>query len=160
MDPDVTSVIRDIFVIVAAGVFALLCLAVLLVFIKLYRPLRETTHNAARATENIGAVAEDLAAVSAETAKNVLETSRNAVAISERLKEGSEDLPSTVRTAREAANKVSDLANSAKGIVDMVTRVGSLGITGGGPSGVGTLLRIVRGLFGGGRKSDDGAQQA
>ena len=40
MDPNTTSAIRDIFVMIAAGVFAVLCVVIILVFAKLYRPLR------------------------------------------------------------------------------------------------------------------------
>ena len=159
MDPDVTSAIRDIFVMAAAGVFVVLCLALFLVVVKIYRPLRETVSNAEKSTKNIGAITDNLAAVSEETSQNLLLASRNAVVISENLKEGSEDLSTTVRAAREAAGNVAAAASTVKDIADMVSRVGTLGISGGGSAGVGTLLRIVRGLFGGARRPDDGGAE-
>ena len=156
MDPDTTSVIRDIFVIVAAGALAALCVSLMVLVAKLYAPLRRAINSTSSTAENLSRISQDIAGVSAETSGNVLHTSRNAVTISENIKETSEGLPETIETAREAARNVSAAAETAREMADMVSRVGSLGITGGGSSsGVGTLLRIVRGLFGGGRKGDD-----
>ena len=154
--PNTTAAVRDIFVIVAAVAFTTLCLTVVFLVVKLYRPVRDSVHSASTATENISRISGDIAEVSGETASNIAQVSRNAVTISENLKEGSEDLSSTVRTAREAANNVAAAASTAKEIADTVSRVGSLGITGGGASGVGSLLRIVRGLFGPTRRAEDG----
>ena len=160
MDPNTTSAIRDIFVILAAGAFAALCLAVVLLIVKLYRPIRDTAYNAAKTTENLSVITGNLAAVSEETASNIAQTSRNAVSITENLKEGSEELSGTVRTASEAAKSVAEAASTAAKVADSVSRLTSLGLTGGTSSGVGSLLRLVRGMFGGGRRSDDsGVQQ-
>ena len=156
MDPDTTSAVRDIVVIIAAGTFAALCIALLVVVVKLYLPLRQTVRSASRIAENLSRITEDLATVSGETSSNVLRTSQNAVSISESLKETSEELPQTVQAAREAVRSVAAAADSTKGIADKVRQVASLGMAGGGPLGVAPLLRIVRGLFGGGRRGDDG----
>ena len=161
MDPDVTSAIRDIFVMVVAGVFSALGLVLIIVIVKLYRPLRDTVHNAAKATEDMSGIAGHVVGVSEETAQNILQTSRNAVEISQGLKEGSEELPGTVRSAGEAAGNVAAAASTVGAIAETISRFSSLGVTGGGPSGVGGMLRLLRTLFGGGRKSDDsGVQQA
>ena len=159
MDPNTTAAVRDIFVIVAAGAFAVLCITVVAVVFKLYRPLRETVANVARTSENLSQITTDLSAVSEETSGNVAETSRNAVIISENLKQGSEDLSNTVRTAGGTAKSVGAAADSVKEIADIVGRMGSMGIAGGGTSGVAPLLRIVRGLFGGSRRKNDGGVQ-
>ena len=163
MDPNITSAVRDIFFIIAAGAFAALCLAVIVIAVKLYRPLRDTAHNVAKATENLNRISSDFAAVSEETASNVAQTSRNAVAISENLKEGSKEISGTVLTAREAANKVAAAAGSVSTIAETVSRFSSLGVSGGGSSpgpGVGTLLRLLRTVLGGPKRGDDsGVQQ-
>ena len=159
MDPNTTSAIRDIFVIVAAGAFTTVCLTVVFLVVKFYRPIRDSIHNASEATENVSRISADVAGVSGETAANIAQVSRNAVTISENLKESSEDLSSTIHTAREAANNVAAAASTAKDMADTISRVGTLGISAGGGSGVGTLLRVVRGLFGASRRSEDGGAQ-
>ena len=157
MDPNTTSAIRDIFVIVAAGVFSLLCLTVVFLVVKLYRPVRESVHNASSAAENVSRISGDFAGVSGETASNIVQVSRNAVTISENLKEGSEDLSSTVKTAREAANNVATAASTVGTIAETVSRFSTLGVSGGGSAGVGTILRLLRNVFGPSRRSDDGS---
>ena len=160
MDPNITSAVRDIFVIVAAGAFTVLCLIAVFVVVRLYRPLRESAKSASAAADSLRRVTTDLAAVSEETAMNIAQTARNAVTISQNLKEGSEDLNVTVRTATEAASNVAEAASSVGMIADTVMRFSSLGVSGGGTSsGVGTLLRLLRNVFGGGRRSDDGGPQ-
>ena len=160
MDPNTTSAVRDIFIMVAAGAFAALCAAFLVLIFKLYFPLRQTVRDASHTVEHLSRITRDLAAVSGETSGNVVETSRNAVSISANLKETSEGLPGTLQTAEEAAKSVAAAADSVKETVDMVSRLVPLGVAGGGPPGVAPLLRIFRGLFGGGRRGDDsGVQQ-
>ena len=161
MDPTTTtSAVRDIFIIVAAGAFAALCITAVVLVLKLYRPIRDSVYNVSRATENLGQVSSDFAGVSEETASNIAQTSRNAVTISENLREGSEDLSSTVRTAKEAANNVAAAASTVGTIAETVSRFSSLGVSGGGgTAGVGTLLRLLRTMFGGGRRGDDGGVQ-
>jgi hypothetical protein len=157
MDPNTTSAIRDIFVIVAAGVFSLLCLTVVVLVFKLYRPVRDSVHNASGTTENLNRITTEIAAVSGETASNIVQVSRNAVTIIENLKEGSEDLSSTVKTAREAANNVAAAASTVGTIAETVSRFSTLGVSGGGSAGVGTILRLLRNVFGPSRRSDDGS---
>lgn len=159
MDPNTTSAIRDIFVMIAAGVFAVLCVVIILVFAKLYRPLRETAHNASRTSANLSRISGDLASISEETANNIAQTSRNAVSVSENLKEGSEELSGVVRTVGETAKSVSSAADNVSSIAETVSRFTTLGVTGGGTSGVGSMLRLLRNIFGGGRRSDDGGVQ-
>lgn len=159
MDPDVTSVIRDVFLMVAAGVFTVLCIAVIAVLAKMYRPLRDSVNNAAKTTENLGRVSHDLASVSEETAGNVAQTARNAVGITDRLKDSTEELSETVRSAGEAAKSVSAAADNVGSIAETVSRFSSLGETGGGSSGVGGMLRLFRSVFGGSRRSGDSGVQ-
>ena len=160
MDPNVTSTVRDIFVIAAAGAFAVLCLAVVVLVVKLYRPLLDSIQNAAKATENLNRISSHFAVVSEETAGNVAQTSRNAVVITENLKEGSEELTGTVQTAREAAVKISAVASTVGTIAETVSGLSSMGASGSGSSssGVGSLLRLFRTIVGGGRRSDGGPQ--
>ena len=160
MNPDTTSVIRDIFVMVAAGAFAVLCLTIVALIIKLYRPLRDAAHNGARTAENLSVITGNLAGVSEEAASNIAQTARNAVEISEKLKEGGEELPGAVRAAGDAAKGVGEAASAVSRIADMVSRLTELGMTGGSSNPVSSLLRFVRSMFGGNRRSDDsGAQQ-
>ena len=161
MDPNTTSAVRDIFVIVAAGAFSALCVTVIVLAAKLYRPLRDSAQNAATTTENLSKASGHLAAISEETAANVAQTSRNAVVITENLKEGSEELTGTVQTAREAADKISAVAGTVGTIADTVSGLSSMGVSGGGSSssGVGSLLRLFRTIVGGSRRADGGAQQ-
>ena len=161
MESSAIAAVRDIFVIVAAGVLAALGITVLVLVIKLFKPLQETVQNAAVSSRNLRKVSGDLAAISEETAGNLAQASRNAVTISENLKESSEELPETIRTAREAAAKVTETASSVNAIAHTIGRFTSLGVSGGSAtSGAGPLLRILRNVFGGGRRSDDsGVQQ-
>ena len=64
MDPNTTSAIRDIFVIVGVGVFTALCLVIIVLILKLYRPLRDAAYNASTATGNLSSISGDLASVS------------------------------------------------------------------------------------------------
>ena len=158
MDPNITSAVRDIFLIVAAAAFATLCATIVVLVLKLYRPLRDAVQNGARTAENLNRVSTDVAHVSGETTNNILQSSRNAVTISENLKDGSKDLSDTIQTAKEAANNVAAAAGTVGTIAENVSRFSSLGVSGGGgSSGVGTLLRLLRGVFGGGRRGEDGA---
>ena len=161
MESNIVAAVRDIFVIVASGVFAAAGITAIVVVVKLYRPLQETVHNAAATSRNFRQLSGDLAAVSEETAGNVAQTSRNAVTISETLKEGSEDLSETVRAAREAATNVAATASTIGTIAKTVNRFSSLGASGvGTASGVGPLLRLLRTAFGGsGRGDNSGGKQ-
>ena len=156
MDPNTTSAIRDIFVMLAAGVFAALCLTIAVLLLKLYRPLRDAAHSGAKTAENLTVITGNLATVSEETANNVAQTSRNTVAITENLKESSEDLSGAIKTAREAARSASEAATTAAKVAESVSRLTSLGLTGGTATPVGSLLRFVRSMFGNNRRSDDG----
>lgn len=161
MNPDTTSAIRDIFLMLAAGVFAALCLAIIAVIAKLYRPLRETAHNSARTAENLSRITGDIASVSEETAGNIAQTARNAVEISENLKAVTADLPNVVQSVGEAANSLASVSDTATRITRFVSRFTPDETDSGASSpGVGSLLHLVRGLFGGRRRGDDsGAQQ-
>ena len=160
MDPNTTSAIRDIFVILAAGALAALCLTIVVLIIKLYRPLRDSVHNGAKTAENLSLITGNLANVSEETASNLLQTSRNAVNITENLQAGSEDLSGAIRTAREAAKSASEAASTAARVAESVSRLTSLGLTGGPAAPVTSLLRFVRSMFGNSRRGDDsGVQQ-
>ena len=160
MDPNTTSAIRDIFVTVAASAFAVLCIVITVIAVKLYRPLRDTVHNAASTSRNLTKVSSDLAAVSQDTASNVAQTSRNAVEISENLKEGSAEVAETVRNAGEAAKNVSEAASQVSSIAETVRRFTSLGVSGGGSStGAGSILRLLRTVFGGSSRRGDGNTQ-
>ena len=156
MEPNTTSAIRDIFVIVAAGVFAALCLVLMALALKLYRPLRDAARNSAEATGNLRKISGDLAGVSEETANNILITSRNAVNITDNLKQGSEEVPGVVHAAGEAARSAAEAAGTGATIAENVMRITSLGLTGGASSPVGAMLRFVRSMFGGRRGSEEG----
>ena len=149
MNPDTTSVIRDVALIVAAGLLASLCLVLLVVVLKLYRPLKETVHNSSKAAQDIGRVAGDLASVSGETANNLAQTSRNLVAITEKANEGTEELRAAVNSVNEAAQGIGSAATTATRVAEMVGRLIPQGPGGGAAasSGVGSVLRLVRGLF-------------
>ncbi len=163
MESSAIAAIRDIFVIVAAGVLAAIGITAIVLVIRLFRPLHETVENAVVSSRNLRKVSGDLAAISEETARNLAQTARNAAVVSENLKEGSEDLSETVQSAREAAKNVAEAASAVGNIAETVSRFSSLGLTGGGSSsgsGVGTILRLLRTVFGGGRRGDDsGVQQ-
>ncbi len=154
MNPDTVSVIRDFFIMVATGAFAALCLTVIVLIVKLYRPLLETMHNASQSTDNLSRVTGDFANVSEETANNVAQTSRNLVSITEKAKDGAEDLPTVVRTAGEAAKSVAEAAGTAAKAVEKVSRLIPEGTAGGAStSGIGPLLRFARSMFGSRRGS-------
>ena len=159
MDSGTTSAIRDIFIIVAAGTFSVLCLVLTVGMVKLFRPFKETISNSAKTTENTATLTGNLASVSEETANNLAQTSRNLVEISENLKEGSEGITDTVNTARQAASTVSQAAGTVATIAETVSRFTSLGVTGGGSSGVGTMLRMLRNMFQGNRRNEGGGSQ-
>lgn len=160
MDPNTTSAIRDIFLILAAGAFAILCLTVVVLIIKLYRPLRDAVSHGAKTAENASVITANLSSVSEETANNLAQTSRNAVVITDNLKESSEDLSGAIKSARETAKSASEAASTAARVAESVSRLTSLGLTGGASAPVTSLLRFVRSMFGTGRRSDDsGVQQ-
>ena len=162
MESSTLAAVRDIFVIIACGVLSVVGLAAVILLAKLFKPLQETVENAAVTSRNLRKASGDIAAVSEETAGNVLQTSRNAAKISENLKESGEDMSETVRNARDAARNVAETASKVGTIADTVSRFSSLGVSGGGSSsasGVGTLLRMLRTMFGGGRRGDDSEVQ-
>ena len=164
MESNTIAAVRDIFVMVAAGVLSAVGITAIAIVLKLYRPLRETVHNAAATSRNLRQVSGDFAAVSEETAANISQTSRNALTISENLKEGSSGLSETARTAGEAAKNVAAAANTVGTIAESVSRLSFLGGSGGGSSsgpGVGTMLRLLRTVLGGSSRRGDerGAQQ-
>ena len=161
MNPDTTSAIRDIFLMLAAGLFAILCLVLIVVIAKLYRPLRETIHNFSGTAENLSRITGDIASVSEETSGNIAQTSRNAVEVSENLKAGTANLPNVVQSVGEAANSLASVSDTATRITRFVSRFTQDETDSGAPSpGVGSLLHLVRGLFGGRRRGDDsGVQQ-
>ena len=140
MNPDTTAVIRDIFLIVAAGLLAVLCLVLIVVIAKLYRPL--------------------IAGVSGETAGNIAQTSRNLVDITEKAKEGTEELSTVIHSARQASDSIAAAASTASRIAEMVSRlIPQASADGGGVSSIGSILRLVRGMFGGRRRDSGGTQQ-
>ena len=155
MDSNTTSVIRDIFLIVAAGLLSVLCLLLIAVILKLYRPVKETVHNSAKATENLSRVAGDLASASEETANNLAQTSRNLVHITEKARDGSEELTTAIHSVGEAAKNVGSAAATATRVAEMIGRLIPQGAGGGASSGVGSLLRMVRSLFGSQRSGDE-----
>jgi uncharacterized protein YoxC len=160
MDPNTASAVRDIFIIVAAGTFAALCLTIIFLVFKLYRPILETVTNAAKTSGNLSRITSDVLTISEETTGNIAQVSRNAVAVSENLKTGSEELSDAVQTAGEAAKSVSAAADNVSTLAGTVSRFTTLGVSGGGgSSGVGSMLRLLRGIFGGGRRGDGGVQQ-
>ena len=159
MESNTIAAVRDIFVIAACGVLAVLGIICIVIVVKLFRPLQETVGNALAVSRNLRKATGDIAAVSEETLANLSQTSRNAAIISENLKEVSEDLTETVRTARDAAKDVSETASKVSTIAETVSRFFSLGVSGSGSSsssGAGTLLRTLRNVFGGRRPASDG----
>ena len=149
MDSNTTSTIRDIFLMLAAGVFSALCIVLILLAWKLYRPLRDTAINTARTTENLGRITGDISAVSKETANNVAQTARNAVEVTENLKGSTSQLPDAIQSVGQAA----------RGVASASTTVGRIGRFVGRftpeqaesqPSSTGSsaLSRIIRGLMG------------
>ena len=153
MDPSTASVIRDVFLIVAAGLIAALCLVLIVVILKLYRPIRETVLNSRQTTENLGRITTDFSKISQETSENVVQTSRNLVNITERARETTEELAPAIHAVGEAASSIGSAAATATRVADMVGRLIPQG-TGAATSGVGSLLRLVRGLFSGPRRED------
>ena len=160
MDSSTTSVIRDIFLIVAAGLISALCLLLIVVILKFYRPIRETVHNSSKATEKLDRVAGDVAEVSGETANNLAQTSRNLVAITEKANDGTDELRTAINSVNEAAQGIGSVATSATRVVELVSRLIPQGSGGGSSSGVGSLLRLVRGLIGTPRSGDRGTGQS
>ena len=161
MDPSTTSVIRDVFLIVAAGLVAALCLAFIVVIVKLYRPIRETVRNSRQATENLNRITADFSKISQETSENLAQTSRNMVDITGKARDTAEELAPAIHSFREAASGIASAATTATRVAEMISRLIPQSANGGGSSsGVGALLRLVRSMFGGGRRSDgNGAQQ-
>ena len=155
MESSTLSLISGIFVIAAAVLVATLCTILIVAFLKLYRPVREATQNSARATEDLRRVAAHLADVSEETAQNLAQTSRNLVAITDKTRDGTEDLTNAIRSVDEAAQSIGATATTATRVAEMIGRLIPQG-TGGGATGVGGLLRLVRGMFGGRQTSGDG----
>ncbi len=159
METSTLAAVRDIFVIVACGVLAVVGLTVIILVARLFKPLQETVENAVITSRSLRKVSGDIAAVSEETAGNVVQTSRNAATISENLKESGEDVSETVRNARDAAVNVADAAEKIGTLASTLGRITSLGV-GGSASGAGSLVRILRNVLGGGRRGDDtGAKQ-
>ena len=157
MNPDTTSVIRDIFLMLAAGVFTALCVTLIVVVLKLYRPLRETAQNSAKTAENLSRITGNIAAVSEETSGNIAQTSRNLVDITEKAKEGTEELSTVVHSVNQAAQNLAAAASTAARVAEIVSGWAQQGTAGGASSsGIGSLLRFVRSLFVGRRGSGDG----
>ena len=157
MNPDTTSVIRDIFLMLAAGAFTALCVTLIVVVLKLYRPLRETAQNSAKTSENLNHITGDLAAISEETANNIAQTSRNLVDITEKAKRGTEELSIFVHAANQASQSVAAAASTAARVAEIVSGWAQQGTAGGASSsGIGSLLRFVRSLFVGRRGSGNG----
>ena len=154
MESSTLSLISDIFVIAAAILVAMLCAILIVAFLKFYRPVRETTQNSAKAAQDLRRVAAHLADVSEETAQNLAQTSRNLVAITEKARDGTDDLTKAIRSVDEAAKSIGATATTATRVAEMIGRLIPQG-SGGGASGVGALLRLVRGMFGGQRPSED-----
>ncbi len=155
MESSTLSLISGIFVIAAAILVATLCSILIVAFLKFYRPVREATQNSVRATEDLRRVAAHLADVSEETAQNLAQTSRNLVAITDKARDGTEDLTNAIRSVDEAAQSIGATATTATRVAEMIGRLIPQG-TGGGATGVGGLLRLVRGMFGGRQTSGDG----
>ena len=154
MDPSITSVIRDIFLIVAAGFLAALCVVLIVVIAKLYRPVRETVSNSQETTENLSKITTDFSKVSQETSENLAQTSRNLVNITEKARNTTEELAPAIHAIGEAASNIGSAATTATRVAEMIGRLIPQG-TGAATSGVGGLLRMVRGLFSGPRKEGD-----
>ena len=159
MNPDTTSVIRDIFLILAAGVFIALCLVLIAVILKLYRPLRETARNSAKTSANASRITGDMAAVSEETANNMAQTSRNLVSITEKAKEGTEELSTVVHATNQAAQSIAAAAGTSARVAEMVSRLISQETGAGASSPIGSILRFVRSMFGSRRANSDRSGQ-
>ena len=152
MDPSTTSVIRDVFLIVAAGLLAALCLVLIVVILKLYRPIRETVSNSRQTTDNLSRITTDFSKNSQETSENLAQTSRNLVNITEKARETTEELTPAIQAVGEAASGIGSAAATATRVAEMIGRLIPQGTgTGATTSGVGGLLRLVRGLFSGPR---------
>ena len=157
MNPDTTSVIRDIFVMVAAGVFVALGAALFVLILKLYRPLREIFDNAVRASGNLRRITEDFAGVSGETADNIAQTSRNLVELTENAKNGTEEFSGAAHTIRQASDDVAAVTGTAARVAEIVGHIAPPGASAGAVvAGVGPLLRMVRGMLGENRRSGGG----
>ena len=155
MDPNTSSVIRDVFLIVAAGLLSALCLVLIVAILKLYRPIRDTVSNSRQTTENLNRITTDFSGISEETSNNLVQTSRNMVNITDKARETTDELAPAVHSVREAASSIASAATTATRVADMIGRLIPQGSGGGGSSGVGSLLRLVRGLFSGPRKEGD-----
>lgn len=153
MDSNTTSVIRDIFVIVAAGLLGILCLLLISVILKLYRPVKKTVHNSSKTTENLSRVSEDLAGISEETASNLARTSRNLAHITDDAQTRSEELSAAIHSVDEAAKNFS---TAAAKVAELVSYLIPKGAGAGASTGTGSLLRMLRGLFGNQRSGDGG----
>ena len=154
MDPSTTSVVRDIFLIVAAGLLAALSLVLIVVILKLYRPIRETVSNSRQTTENLSRITTDFSKISQETSENLAQTSRNMVNITEKARESAEELAPAIHAVGEAASGIGSAAATATRVAEMIGRLIPQG-TGAATSGVGSLLRLVRGLFSGPRNESN-----
>ena len=155
MDPSTTSVIRDIFLIVAAGLVSILCLFLIVVIVKLYRPIRDSVQNSRMATENLSGITADFSKISQETSENLAQTARNLVDITCKAQNGTEELRSAINSVNEAAKSIGSAATTATRVAEMAGRLIPQDTGGGASSGVGALLRFVRSMFGGSRRSDD-----
>ena len=156
MNPDTTSVIKDIFLMVAAGVFTALGLALFVMAVKLYRPLRDTARDAAKSAENLSRITGDAAAVSGETSANVSQTSRNLVIITEKAKDSADEMSSVVHNASMAAQSISTASHTVARVAEMVSQWTRQGTAPGASGGGGTLLRFLRSMFVGRRRGDGG----
>lgn len=155
MDPNTSSVIRDVFLIVAAGLLAALCLVLIVAIVKLYRPIRETVSNSRQTTENLNRITTDFSGISEETSNNLAQTSRNLVNITDKMRETTDELAPAVHSVKEAADSIASAATTATRVADMISRLIPQGSGGASSSGVGSLLRMVRSLFSGPRKEGD-----
>ena len=157
MNPDTTAIIRDIFLIAAAGLFAALCLTLIALAIKLYRPLRDTAQNAAKTAENLNQTTSHIAAISNDTAADLAQTSRNLVIITEKAKDSADEMSSVVHNAGMAAQSIAAAAHTIARIAEMVSQWTRQG-TAPGPSSGGSLLRFLRSMFVGRRRGDGGQE--
>lgn len=158
MNPDTTSIIRDISLIAAAGLFAALCLTLIALAVKLYRPLRDTAQNAAKTAENLNQATSDIAAISNETAADLAQTSRNLVIITEKAKDSADEMSAVVHNAGMAAQSIAAAAHTIARIAEMVSQWTRQGTAPGPSSSGGTLLRFLRSMFVGRRRSDGGQE--
>lgn len=156
MNPETTSVIKDIFLMVAAGLFAALCLALFVMAVRLYRPLRNTARDAAKSAENLSKTTGDFAEISGETAANLSQTSRNLAIITEKAKDSAEEMSSVVHNASMAAQSISTASHTVARVAEMVSQWTRQGTAPGAAAGGGTLLRFLRSMFVGRRRGDGG----